>query len=104
VKTALIAFALAACSQSANGEPTRPSHSHQDAPMTDAVTYRESSNPTISERQVGISNIWARDLPDKNGTVASRMSAQLTIYDPATKKSVKEIVYAGSVVAIGAAP
>lgn len=70
--------------------------------MTDAVTYRESSNPTISQRQVGISNIWARDLPDKNGAVASRVSAQLMIYDPATKASTKEIVYAGSVVAIGA--
>jgi hypothetical protein len=70
-------------------------------PMTDDQTYRETTNPTLSNHQVGISNIFERDLPDKSGTVASRLSAILVIFDPNTKQTRRETVIAESEVTIG---
>jgi hypothetical protein len=72
------------------------------APMTDEVhKLRETTNPTLSDHQVGISNIFERDLADATGTVAPRLSAVLVIFDPASKQSRRETVIADSVVTIG---
>jgi len=68
----------------------------------DVLRLRETTMPTLSERRVGISNIFERDLPDDKGVVASRLSALLTIHDPKTKESRKEKVIVGSMVSIGA--
>jgi len=71
-------------------------------PMADEIlTLRETTNPTLSDHQVGISNIFERDLPDASGVVAPRLSAVLVIFDPATKQSRRETVMADSVVTIG---
>lgn len=68
----------------------------------EVLRLRETTNPTVSDRQVGISNIFERDLPDAKGVVGPRMSAVLVIFDPATKQSRRETVAAGNVVSIGA--
>jgi hypothetical protein len=75
----------------------------QENRMQDEVLrFRETTNPTLSDHQVGISNIFERDLPDAKGVVAPRLSAVLVIFDPATKQSRRETVATGTTVAIGA--
>jgi hypothetical protein len=63
--------------------------------------YRETTNPTISEYDVGISNIFQRDLANDAGVVAKRLSASLSIHDPKTDSLRHEIVVPGNVVTIG---
>jgi len=55
----------------------------------------------MSGRRIGIANILERELPDESGVVALRMSALLNIHDPETGTSIKEKVFAGSMVSIG---
>jgi hypothetical protein len=75
----------------------------QEASMQeDVMKLRESTSPTVSDRRVGISNIYERDLPDAQGTVAPRLSAVLVIFDMATNETRRETVIEGSEVAIGA--
>ena len=74
----------------------------KDPMADDVLTLRETTNPTLSDHQVGISNIFERDLPDASGVVGPRLSAVLVIFDPATKQSRRETVAADSVVTIGA--
>lgn len=75
----------------------------QENRMQDEVLrFRETTNPTVSDHQVGISNIFERDLPDAKGVVGPRISAVLVIFDPATRQSRRETVATGSTVAIGA--
>jgi hypothetical protein len=75
----------------------------QENRMQDEVLrFRETTNPTLSNHQVGISNIFERDLPDAKGVVGPRLSAVLVIFDPATKQSRRETVATGTTVAIGA--
>lgn len=64
-------------------------------------TIRETTQHTLSEHLVGVGNIWARDLPDKDGVVASRMSATLSITSTATSETRQEKVFAGSLVTLG---
>jgi len=64
--------------------------------------YRETTQPTLSNFLVGIADIYARDLPDSSGGVASRMSGLLVISDPETRQSREETVIEGSIVTIGA--
>jgi len=68
----------------------------------EVLRFRETTNPTVSGNQVGISNIFERDLPDAKGVVGPRISAVLVIFDPATQQSRRETVATGSTVAIGA--
>lgn len=71
--------------------------------MSDEVsTLRETTSSTLSDRQVGIGNIYERELPDKHGVVATRMSAAMAVHDPATNVSLSELVTVGDVVGIGA--
>jgi hypothetical protein len=109
-QTALIAAALAGCAESKSAAtpsnqvtptPSSPAGCSKDSMANDVMTFRETTNPTLSDHQVGISNIFERELADANGVKAQRLSASLTIFDPATKQSRKEIVAADSVVTIG---
>lgn len=71
--------------------------------MSDEVlTLRETTSSTFSDRQVGIGNIYERELPDKHGVVATRMSAAMAVHDPVTNYSRSELVTVGDVVEIGA--
>lgn len=107
---AVIAAALAGCAESKSSAtpsnqvtPTTggPQGCSKDSMANETMTFKETSNQTLSEHQVGISNIFERELADANGVKARRVSASLTIFDPATKQSRKEIVAADSVVTIG---
>jgi hypothetical protein len=71
-------------------------------PGDDVQRFRETTNPQLSQRSVGIADIMERDLPDASGAVARRTSATLVIFDAATNESRHETVQKGSVVAIGA--
>jgi hypothetical protein len=73
----------------------------KDSMANETLTLRETTNPTLSEHQVGISNIFERDLPDASGAIAPRLSAVLVIFDPKTNQTRRETVIANSVVAIG---
>lgn len=66
----------------------------------DVMTFTQGANPTVSDHHVGISNIFDRELPDAGGTVASRASAVLVIFDPAKQTTRRETVIANSIVAI----
>jgi hypothetical protein len=74
----------------------------EDRMADDVLRLRQTTQTELSERRVGVANILERELPDANGVVAPRMSAMLNIHDPKTRTSVKEHVFEGSVVAIGA--
>jgi len=109
-QAALIAAALAGCAESKSSAtpsnqvtPTTssPEGCSKDSMSNDVMTFKETTNPTLSDHQVGISNIFERELADAKGVKAQRVSASLTIFDPATKQSRKEIVAADSIVAIG---
>ena len=65
--------------------------------------YKEGTNPRIGSVNVGIGNLFERDLADSTGTTASRMSAMFFIHDPATGAERNETVFAGSVVELGGA-
>jgi len=69
---------------------------------SDVLRLRETTNPTLSEYDVGIGNIYERDLPDENGVVAPRLSAVLVIHNPTTGEIRRETVVVGSTVVIGA--
>jgi hypothetical protein len=69
---------------------------------SEEMTIRETTQPTISGHLVGVSNIWERDLPDRQGVIASRLSATLTILDIATQQTRVEKVFVGSVLSLGA--
>jgi hypothetical protein len=70
--------------------------------MTDDVLkFRETTNNTLSNRDVGVGNIFERKLPDDKGVVADRLSAVVVIHDPKTDEIRRETVFAGSVVSIG---
>lgn len=66
------------------------------------ITIRETTQPELSGHLVGVSNIWERDLPDRQGVLASRLSATLTIRDLASRQTRVEKVFAGSEVSLGA--
>lgn len=74
----------------------------EDRMAEDVLKLRQTTQTELSERRVGVANILERDLPDEHGVVASRMSALLNVHDPKTGESVKEKVFVGSVVSIGA--
>jgi hypothetical protein len=82
--------------------PSGPQGCSKESMADETLTLRETTNPTLSEHQVGISNIFERDLPDASGAVASRLSAVLVIFDPKTKQTRRETVIADGVVTIGA--
>jgi hypothetical protein len=68
----------------------------------DDISIRESTQPVISGYRVGVSNIWERETPDATGTVAPRLTAQVTITDPGGEASSRHEVVAGTVLAFGA--
>jgi hypothetical protein len=70
--------------------------------VSDETTIRETTQPTIANHLVGVSNIWKRDLPDGRGVVANRLSATVTIVDPVTQEARREFVIVGSTFALGA--
>jgi hypothetical protein len=65
------------------------------------LSIRETTQQTLSDHLVGVGNIWERELPDKDGVVASRMSASLSITSTATSETRHEKVFAGSLVELG---
>ena len=72
------------------------------APMnSDTLTITENTVGTVSNHQVGVSNIWARDLADETGVVASRISANVAIRNPASKEERSQKVFQGSVLTLG---
>jgi hypothetical protein len=105
-RTLTVAAALAGCAES---RPTReavtPSRSPrgctQDLMADNVMTFQETTNPTLSDHEVGISNIFERELPDAGGNIAKRLSAVLVIFDPASQQSRRETVAVDSVVTIG---
>jgi hypothetical protein len=68
---------------------------------SDKMTIRETTQLTISGHLVGVGNIWERDLADDQGVIASRLSANLSIQDLASKQTRVEKVFAGSVLTLG---
>jgi hypothetical protein len=68
----------------------------------DPIRIRETTQPALSGQLIGVSNIWERDLPDEHGVVASRLSADVSVFDPASRTARRQEVYAGSVLAVGA--
>jgi hypothetical protein len=68
--------------------------------MSDEMTIRETAQPTISGHQVGVSNIWERELPDEKGVILPRVSASLTIKNLVSNRTRVEKVFAGSVVVL----
>jgi hypothetical protein len=68
---------------------------------TDVQRFRETSNPRLSDRAVGIADIMERSLPDSHGVVAPRISVGFSIYDEDTKESRHEVAQEGTIVAIG---
>jgi hypothetical protein len=68
----------------------------------DETTIRETTQAMISGHLVGVSNIWERDLPDRQGVTAPRLSASVTIRDMSSQQSRVDKVFAGSVLTLGA--
>lgn len=117
VASVLAASSLLACNREPPAKPPAPT-SLATSPAPPAASpsppcagvqlagqpesYQEGTNPTISEYDVGISNIFARELPDDAGVVAKRLSASLSIHDPKTDSLRHEIVVPGNIVTIGA--
>jgi hypothetical protein len=100
-RVAIITLVVAACSQSpARRDPSVASRS-TCARTDETQRLRETTQPTLSDRLVGIGNIFERDVPDASGVVAARLSAVLVITDPTTQQSRRETVIEGSVVTIG---
>lgn len=52
--------------------------------MGETFRLRETTNPTLSDHMVGIGNIFERELPGQDGLVRERMSASLSIFEPAS--------------------
>jgi len=68
----------------------------------DETTIRETTQVMISGHLVGVSNIWERELPDRQGVIAPRLSATATIRDVASQQTRVERVFAGSLLTLGA--
>ena len=83
---------------------------------SDKMTIRETTHdePTYAVHDVihyavgnmpgavpNTANIWERDLADDQGVIASRLSANLSIQDLASKQTRVEKVFAGSVLTLG---
>jgi hypothetical protein len=90
--------------QAGAGAATPPSVTRcEEARMEkEVLKFRETSNPTLSDRQVGISNIYERDLADDSGIVAPRLSAVLVIHNSSSNDSRRQTVVVNSSVEIGA--
>lgn len=68
-----------------------------DMEMNQTIVITETTQASILHYWVGVSNIWARDLPNLKGVIASRLSANVTIFDLNTKKDHNQKVFTGSV-------
>ena len=66
-----------------------------------SLTIKETTQPELSGYLVGVSNIWERELPDKSGVVAKRLSAALAITRRETGETRHEKVVAGSLITLG---
>jgi hypothetical protein len=69
--------------------------------MGEVLKFKETTNNTLSNKHVGVSNIFERDLPDDKGVIGSRMSAVLVIHDPSTDAIERKTVFAGNIVTFG---
>jgi hypothetical protein len=67
----------------------------------EVLRFRETTSNTLSNKDVGVSNIFERELPDEQGVIAPRLSAVLVIHDPHTDAIRRETVFAGNIVSIG---
>src|SRR5687767_12923796 len=66
----------------------------QEATMAgEVLKLRETTSNSLSQMDVGISNIFERDLPDDKGVTASRLSAVLVIHDPDTDAIDRKTVF-----------
>lgn len=70
--------------------------------MTEEIRIQETTKPTISGYHVGVSNIWAREVPDADDFVAVRVTAMLTIMTSDLALLRRESVYDGSEFSLGA--
>jgi hypothetical protein len=112
VAAVLAAASVLACGREPASKPPTPAPTPTSSPASppcagvrlegEPQSYEEGTNPTISDYDVGISNIFARELPDDAGVVAKRLSASLSIHDPKTSSLRHEIVVPGNIVTIGA--
>jgi hypothetical protein len=70
--------------------------------MTDDLfKFRETTSNTLSSHDVGIADIYERDLLDEKGVSAPRISAVVVVHDPKTDAIQRHTVFAGNVVSIG---
>jgi hypothetical protein len=65
------------------------------------LTIRETTQAVIAGLDVGVSNIWERELADEKGVIAPRVSATLSIHDPKSSRSEEQKVFAGTVLSLG---
>jgi hypothetical protein len=70
--------------------------------MSELLKYFETTKPTISGQEVGISNILQRKLPDADGVVAARLSVELDLIDRANDTVRREYLAVDGTVQIGA--
>ena len=49
---------------------------------------------------VGVSNIWERELPDQQGVIKPRLSANINIFDLDSKESREQEVFSESIIAL----
>ena len=61
----------------------------------------ETTNPQIGTHEVGVSNLFDRELPGPDGVVAMRKGAAISVYDRETKKEEHHKVTIGTVIPIG---
>lgn len=89
-------------SGSAGGTAPAPATAACDGRTGDVLVFRETTSNQLAQRDVGVSNVFERDLPDAAGATAKRLSAVLVIHDPATDAVARATVFAGSTVLVGA--
>ncbi len=61
----------------------------------------ETTNPTVSGRQVGVADIFERELPGDDGGLGMRLSAALVVHEPDTQTEAHHTVVTGTIVTIG---
>jgi len=66
-----------------------------------SCSIREATSPELAGHDVGVADIFERDLPDLDGGTARRLSAAVVTFDPKTKTELRHTAIVGSVLAIG---
>lgn len=100
--TLAAAFACADPPAARRTAPAARCEDKKDGKMSEElITIRETTVWTAANLRVGVSNIWEREISDEAGRVESRMSANVSIFDPATDEKRSQKVFAGSILTVG---